>query len=67
MKLVGGAYIEQVLDASGIQTLANTPSLDESRAKLVGICVAPAASLVGVFSAPGNSVATVLQNYADKK
>ncbi len=58
--IVSGAVDGKVLDESGVQALAKTPSLDESRAKLVGLLQAPASALVGLLQAPGGQVARVV-------
>ena len=41
-------------------------SLDELRAKLIGLLQAPAGRIVGVLQAPGGQVARVLGAYAKK-
>lgn len=61
-----GALGEQMLDAEGVKALATLPSLDELRAKLIGVLQAPAAKIVGVVQAPGSQLARVLQAYATK-
>lgn len=66
LEIVGGAFGEQVLDAEGIQQLAKTPSLDESRAKIVGLLQTPASRVASVLQAPGGQVARVLSAYAEK-
>jgi large subunit ribosomal protein L10 len=58
--IVSGAVDGKILDESGVKTLASTPSLDESRAKLVGLLQAPASALVGLLQAPGGQVARVI-------
>lgn len=65
--LVGGAFGETVLDASGIQELAKLPSLDELRAKIVGLLQAPATKIAGVLQAPAGQVARVMGAYAAKE
>ncbi len=58
--ILGGAVDGKELDEAGVKALAKTPSLDESRAKLVGLLQAPASALVGLLQAPGGQVARVL-------
>jgi len=43
--IAGGSFEGDLLDADKVIALANTPSLDESRAKLVGLLVAPASKI----------------------
>ncbi|MEQ9200505.1 MAG: 50S ribosomal protein L10, partial [Rhodospirillales bacterium] len=57
----GGALGEQILDLDGIKSLATLPSLDELRAKLVGMINTPATRIAGVLQAPGGQIARVLQ------
>ena len=64
--ILGGAMGTTVLDASGVKALAELPSLDELRAKLVGMISTPATRIAQVLQAPGGQVARVLGAYADK-
>jgi large subunit ribosomal protein L10 len=64
--IVGGALGRQVLDANGVKALADLPSLDELRARLVGMIQTPATRIAGVLQAPGSQVARVLAAYAEK-
>jgi large subunit ribosomal protein L10 len=66
LKIVGGAVVGQILDPSGIKALATLPSIEELRARLIGMLQTPAARLVGVLQAPGAQVARVLSAYAQK-
>jgi large subunit ribosomal protein L10 len=56
----GGALGEQVLDVDGVKALATLPSLDELRAKIVGMVNTPATRIAGVLQAPGGQIARVL-------
>ena len=49
------------LDADQIKTLADLPSLDELRAKILGTIQAPASKLVRTFNEPGSSLARVIR------
>jgi len=62
--LVGGALGTQMLDASGVKALAELPSLDELRAKLVGMVQTPATRIAGVLQAPAGQLARVFGAYA---
>ena len=66
LKVVGGIVNEQILDVSGIETLAKLPSLDEIRGKLVGILQAPAAQIARIVQAPAGQVARVIKAHSDK-
>jgi large subunit ribosomal protein L10 len=67
IEIVGGAMGGQILDADGIKALASLPSLDELRAKIVGLIVAPATKLATITQAPAAQVARVLSAYAEKE
>ena len=65
-EIVGGAMGTTVLDVDGVKALATLPSLDELRAKLIGLIQAPAQKLASVTQAPAAQLARVFQAYADK-
>ncbi len=64
--LIGGALGTQTLDASGVRALAELPSLDALRARLVGLISAPATRIAGVLQAPAGQLARVLGAFARK-
>tara|TARA_B100000686_G_scaffold353177_1_gene457755 strand:+ start:2293 stop:2802 length:510 start_codon:yes stop_codon:yes gene_type:complete len=64
--IVGGGMGETMLDASGVESLAKMPTLDELRGKIVGVISAPAQRIATVAQAPASQLARVLQAYADK-
>lgn len=64
--ILGGAMGDTVLNADGVKVLASLPSLDELRAKLVGMIQTPATRIAGVLQAPGGQLARVLNAYATK-
>jgi len=64
--ILGGAAVGSILDPNGVKTLAELPSLDELRGKLVGLLQAPATRIAGVLQAPASQLARVLSAYADK-
>ncbi len=64
--VIGGALGTQTLDAAGVQALAELPSLDALRARLVGMLQTPATRIAGVLQAPGGQIARVLGAYARK-
>ena len=67
LEIVGGAMGETVLDVAGVKALAELPSLDELRAKIVGLVQAPATKIVQIVQAPGGQIARVLAAYAAKE
>ncbi|MEE8657477.1 50S ribosomal protein L10 [Acetobacteraceae bacterium EV16G] len=62
--VLGGALGSQTLDASGVKALAELPSLDELRAKLVGMLNTPATRIAGVVQAPAGQLARVFGAYS---
>jgi len=64
--ILGGAMGKTALDANGVKALAALPSLDELRARLVGVIQAPATKIARVVTAPAAKVARVVQAYAKK-
>jgi len=53
LTIVGGSLGERTLDLAGVKALATLPSLDEMRARLVGLLKAPATKIAGVLAASG--------------
>jgi large subunit ribosomal protein L10 len=64
--ILGGAMGKTSLDPNGIKALAALPSLDELRAKIVGLIVAPATKIAQVVNAPAAKLARVVQAYSAK-
>ena len=64
--VVGGLMGQTVLDQNGIKALATLPSLDELRARIVGLIQAPATKVAGVLQAPAGQLARVFGAYAAK-
>lgn len=60
LTIVGGSLGERMLDVAGVKALATLPSLDEMRAKLLGVLAAPATKLATVIKAPANQLARVI-------
>ena len=66
LTIVGGSMDGKTLDKAGVEALAEMPSLDELRGRLVGLVQAPAAKLARVAQAPAGKVARVIQARADQ-
>jgi large subunit ribosomal protein L10 len=62
--IIGGAMGTTTLDADGVKALASLPSLDELRAKLVGMIQTPATRIAQVVNAPAGQLARVFAAYA---
>ena len=66
LEIVGGAMGQTLLDANGVKALAELPSLDELRAKLIGLVQAPGTKLAQLANAPAAKLARVFGAYAAK-
>lgn len=64
--VLGGTMGTTNLDAEGVKALASLPSLDELRAKLVGMIQTPATRIAQVVNAPAGQLARVFGAYARK-
>ena len=64
--ILGGAMGASQLDVSGVKQLATMPSIDELRAKIIGLLNAPATKLVQVIQAPAGQLARIFGAYASK-
>lgn len=61
--ILGGAMGTTVLDAKGVSALADLPSLDELRGKLIGLLQAPASKIARTLNEPGAQLARVFGAY----
>ena len=64
--ILGGAMGATSLNPDGVKALASLPSLDELRAKLVGLVQAPATKLAQLSTAPAAKLARVFGAYANR-
>ena len=64
--ILGGAMGKTALDPNGVKALAALPSLDELRAKIIGLVQGPATKIARVVNAPAAKMARVVQAYANK-
>ena len=65
--ILGGVMGDTILDEGGVKALAALPSLDELRAKIVGMISTPATRIAGVLQAPGGQVARVIGAYGSSE
>jgi large subunit ribosomal protein L10 len=66
-EIVGGAMGDTLLDVNGVKALAELPSLDELRAKIIGLVQAPAAKIARTINEPGAQLARIFGAYAAKE
>lgn len=64
--MLGGAFGDSMLDAKAVVELSKLPSLDELRAKIVGLIQAPAQRIASILQAPGGQVARVIGAHSRK-
>ena len=57
LKILGGIMGKDVLDVAGVQNVATLPSLEEARAKIVGILRSPAQKIASILLAPASKIA----------
>ena len=59
LKIVAGFMDGKVLDQKEVAIIATLPTLDEARAKIIGILASPAQKLVSILLAPGSKIANL--------
>ncbi len=57
LKILGGIMGNDILDVAGVKNVATLPTLDEARAKIVGILSSPAQKLASILLAPASKIA----------
>ena len=57
LKILGGIMGTDVLDVEGVKNVATLPTLDEARAKIVGILRSPAQKIASILLAPASKIA----------
>ena len=67
LEIVGGSMGGQLLDQAGIKALAALPSLNELRARLVGLLNAPATKVARIVNAPAAKLARTFGAYGARE
>jgi len=57
LKILGGIMGKEILDVAGVANVATLPTLDEARAKIIGILRSPAQKIVSILLAPASKIA----------
>jgi len=57
LKILGGIMGKEILDVVGVANIATLPTLEEARAKIVGILSSPAQKIVSILLAPASKIA----------
>jgi large subunit ribosomal protein L10 len=66
LKLLGGIMGNDVLDQAGVQNVANLPTLDEARAKIVGILATPPSKIVSILLARSEKMSSLSPENSEK-
>ena len=66
LKLLGGIMGGEVLDQAGVQNVANLPTLNEARAKIVGILATPASKFVSILLARSAKMSILSSEISEK-
>jgi large subunit ribosomal protein L10 len=57
LKILGGIMGNDILDVAGVRNVATLPTLEEARAKIVGILTSPAQKIASILLAPASKIA----------
>ena len=57
LKIIGGIMEEEPLSVQDVEKIATLPTLEEARAKIVGILSAPAQRIMSILLEPGSKIA----------
>ena len=57
LKILGGIMGNDILDVVGVRNIATLPTLEEARAKIVGILTSPAQKIASILLAPASKIA----------
>ena len=66
LKIIGGIMEEEPLSVKDVEKIATLPTLNEARAKIVGILATPAQKIMSILLAPGSKIA-ILAHAKSKK
>ena len=66
LKILGGIMDQEPLSVEEVEKIATLPTLDEARAKIVGILTTPAQKIVSILLAPGSKIAILALSKSKK-
>ena len=67
LKIIGGIMEDEQLSVKDVEKIATLPTLNEARAKIVGILTAPAQKIMSILLAPGSKIAILALAKSKKK
>jgi len=59
LKIIGGIMEDEQLSVKDVEKIATLPTLNEARAKIVGILTSPAQKIMSILLAPGSKIANL--------
>ena len=66
LKIIGGIMEEEPLSLEDVEKIATLPTLNEARAKIVGILSSPAQKIISILLAPGSKIAILARAKSNK-
>ena len=57
LKIIGGIMEKEPLSVEDVEKIATLPTLNEARAKIIGILTTPAQKIMSILLAPGSKIA----------
>ena len=66
LKIIGGIMEEEPLSVEEVEKIATLPTLDEARAKIIGILTTPAQKIISILLAPGSKIAILARSKSKK-
>ena len=66
LKIIGGSMEEEPLSLEDVEKIATLPTLNEARAKIVGIFTSPAQKIMSILLAPGSKIAILARAKSNK-
>ena len=66
LKIIGGIMEEEPLSLEDVEKIATLPTLNEARAKIVGILSSPAQKIMSILLAPSSKIAILARAKSNK-
>ena len=66
LKIIGGIMEEEPLSLEDVKKIATLPTLNEAKAKIIGILTSPAQKIMSILLAPGSKIAILARAKANK-
>ena len=66
LKIIGGIMEDEPLSLEDVEKIATLPTLNEARAKIVGILTSPAQKIISILLAPGSKIAILARAKGNK-